>query len=91
MELSGKIKELWDDQKVTTEFTKREVVLTTNEQYPQHVLIEFTQDKCDLLDPYKKGDEVKISINIRGKEWVNPQGETRYFNSIHGWKIEKTQ
>jgi hypothetical protein len=69
-------------------FRKREVVLTTEEQYPQHLLIEFIQDKCDLLDSYSPGQQVKISINLRGREWVNPQGETKYFNSIQGWRIE---
>lgn len=69
-------------------FRKREVVITTEEQYPQHLLIEFIQDKCDLLDSYSAGQQVKISINLRGREWVNPQGETKYFNSIQGWRIE---
>ena len=76
-------------QSVTSAFQKRELVVTTDEQYPQHILIEFTQDKCDLLDKYKIGKEVKVSINIRGREWTNPQGETKYFNSIQGWRIEK--
>ena len=31
-------------------FRKREVVITTEEQYPQHILVEFIQDKCDLLN-----------------------------------------
>ena len=35
--------------------------------------------------------QVKISINLRGREWVNPQGETKYFNSIQGWRIEAAQ
>lgn len=70
-------------------FRKREVVVTTDEQYPQHIMIEFTQDKCDLLNNYQVGEPVKISINLRGREWVTPQGETRYFNSIQGWRIEK--
>ena len=69
-------------------FRKRETVVTTDEQYPQSILIEFVQDKCDLLDTYKVGQEVKISYNLRGKEWVNPEGETKYFNSIQGWRIE---
>lgn len=69
-------------------FRKREVVLTTEEQYPQHLLIEFIQDKCDLLDSFSPGQQVKISVNLRGREWVNPQGETKYFNSIQGWRIE---
>ena len=72
-------------------FRKREMVVTTDEQYPQHIMIEFTQDKCDLLNNYKPGEPVKVSINLRGREWVNPQGETKYFNSIQGWRIEKMQ
>ena len=70
-------------------FRKRELVVTTDEQYPQHIMIEFTQDKCDLLNTYRVGEPVKVSINLRGREWVNPQGETKYFNSIQGWRIEK--
>ncbi len=72
-------------------FRKREMVVTTDEQYPQHIMIEFTQDKCDLLNSYKVGEPVKVSINLRGREWVNPQGETKYFNSIQGWRIERPQ
>ena len=62
--------------------------MTTEEQYPQHILVEFVQDKCDLLDSFNVGQPVKIGINLRGREWVNPQGETKYFNSVQGWRIE---
>lgn len=72
-------------------FRKREMVVTTEEQYPQHIMIEFVQDKCDLLNSYSVGQAVKVSINLRGREWVNPQGETKYFNSIQGWRIESLQ
>ena len=75
----------------TNGFRKREIVVTTEEQYPQHIMVEFVQDKTDLLDSYKVGQQVKISINLRGREWVNPQGETKYFNSIQGWRIEALQ
>jgi len=43
------------------------------------------------LDAYKPGQDVKIGINLRGREWVSPQGETKYFNSIQGWRIENLQ
>ena len=89
MEVSGKIK--WLDEIKTygnNGFRKREVVITTEEQYPQHILVEFIQDKCDLLNAFQMGQNVKIGINLRGREWVNPQGETKYFNSIQGWRIE---
>jgi hypothetical protein len=89
MEVTGKVKVINPEQQVSASFKKRELVVTTDEQYPQHILIEFTQDKCDLLNSFRQGEEVKVSINLRGREWVNPEGETRYFNSIQGWRIEK--
>lgn len=91
MEVSGKVKVINAEQQVSASFKKRELVVTTDEQYPQHIMIEFTQDKCDLLNNYNIGEAVKVSINLRGREWVNPQGETKYFNSIQGWRIEKLQ
>lgn len=89
MEVQGKIK-LIDETKEygSNGFRKREVVITTEEQYPQHILIEFVQDKTELLNNFQVGQNVKVSINLRGREWVNPQGETKYFNSISGWRIE---
>jgi|TARA_B100001142_G_scaffold306519_1_gene336394 translation initiation factor IF-3 len=89
MELQGKIKMIGNTQAITDSFKKREIVITTNEQYPQHIMTEFVQDKVDLLNNYEVGQDVKISINIRGREWKNPQGEIKYFNSIQGWRIEK--
>ena len=90
MEVSGKIKVLGDVKTFGDNgFRKREVVITTQEQYPQHLLIEFVQDRCELLDSFNVGEKVKISINLRGREWENPEGEVKYFNSIHGWRIEK--
>jgi len=89
MEVSGIIKRIGDDEQVTASFKKRELVIATQEQYPQFISINFMQDKCDLLDPYNLGEEVKVSINLRGREWVNPVGEVKYFNDIQGWRIER--
>lgn len=91
MEVLGKVRVINPEQQISASFKKRELVVTTEEQYPQHILIEFAQDKCDLLNEYKIGDNVKVSINLRGREWVNPQGESKFFNSIQGWRIEKAQ
>jgi len=92
MEVFGKIKMLGETKTVGTGgFLKRELVVTTEEQYPQHILVEFVQDKCDLLDKVQEGNSVKVSINLRGREWVDPQGVTKYFNQIQGWRIEKLE
>ncbi|MDP5228937.1 MAG: DUF3127 domain-containing protein [Cellulophaga sp.] len=89
MEIEGKVKLIGETQTFGSNgFRKRELVVTTDEQYPQHIMVEFVQDKCDLLNSYGVGQDVKVSINLRGREWANPQGEVKYFNSIQGWRIE---
>ncbi len=90
MEVQGKLKLIRDAQTFGT-FTKREMVVTTNDQYPQDLLIEMTQDKCVLLDKYKVGDDIEVGVNLRGREWINPKGEAVYFNTIQGWKISKLE
>jgi hypothetical protein len=87
MVVSGKVRSVSHEMQVSASFKKRELVVTTEEQYPQYILIEFAQDKCDLLNNLQVGQDVKVSINLRGREWVNPQGEVKYFNSIQGWQI----
>lgn len=89
MEVIGKVKLIGEVQTFGNNgFRKRELVVTTDEQYPQMIMIEFVQDKCELLNNYSVGQDVKVSINLRGREWINPQGEAKYFNSVQGWRIE---
>ncbi len=89
MEVTGRIKLIGNVQTFGNNgFRKREMVVTTEEQYPQHIMIEFVQDKTDLLNSFQVGQPVKVSINLRGREWVSPQGETKYFNTVQGWRIE---
>ena len=92
MELQGKIKLIGETQSIGSNgFRKRELVLTTEEQYPQHIMVEFIQDKTDLLNNFQVGQSIKVGINLRGREWINPQGEAKYFNAIQGWRIENLQ
>ncbi|MDD3459440.1 MAG: DUF3127 domain-containing protein [Weeksellaceae bacterium] len=88
MEVTGRIKKIFDEQTFQSGFRKKEIVVTTTEQYPQDILVEFTQDRIELLSPFSIGDEVRVSINLRGREWINPEGVAKYFNSIQGWRIE---
>ena len=88
MEITGKIKQISETQTFgASGFRKRELVLTTDEQYPQMLMLEFVQDKVDLLDKFKVNQFIKVGINLRGREWINPEGEAKYFNSIQGWSI----
>jgi len=82
----GKIKEMSDTQTFSSGFSKREIVVTTEEKFPQDIKIEFMKERADALSSYKVGDEVSVEYNLRGSEY---QG--RYFVNVLGWKIEKTQ
>jgi hypothetical protein len=89
MEVQGKIKFIGTTEAVSDKFRKREIVVTTEEQYPQHISLQFTQDKCDLLDKYSIGENVVVNINLKGREWTDKTGTVKYFNTIEGWRIEK--
>lgn len=82
LELTGTVKEIFETQTFESGFQKRELVITTQEQYPQDVKLEFVQDKIDLLDRYNVGDLVKVGFNIRGNEFKG-----KYYVSLQGWKI----
>ena len=74
MNISGKIKLISETKEYGSNgFRKREIVITTQEQYPQNILIEFIQDRTSLLDTFQADDFVKIDINLRGREWTNQQ------------------
>jgi hypothetical protein len=88
MQVQGKIKIIGDVQTFGNDFNKRQLVVITDDQYPQLISIDFLKDKCDLLNYYKVGQSVNVSINLGGREWINPQGEAKYFNSVTGWRIE---
>lgn len=88
MELQGTIKRIGELETFASGFQKKELVLLTEEQYPQPISIELLSEKTDIADKFKVGDKVKVGINIRGREWTSPQGEVKYFNSITGWRID---
>jgi hypothetical protein len=91
MEINGRIKAIFETQKISDRFSKREFVLTIDENspYPQYITFQLVQDKCSLMDNFSIGDEIKVFFNLKGREWKNPEGQIKYFNTIEAWKIEK--
>lgn len=91
MEIKGTIKLIQKTVQVSEKFSKRIVVVSTKDEYPQHLSIEFNNDKCALLDGFSNGDEVEVAVNLRGVCYNDKKtGEEKYFNSIQGWRISKT-
>ena len=77
---------------VTDSFTKLEFAIETEDQYPQAILFQLSQNRCDIIQNYKKGDRVTVHFNLRGKPWQKtPESEVRYFNTLDCWKLEKKE
>jgi len=89
MEVSGNLKIVRETQQITDKFRKREFVVATNEQYAQFITMELQGDNCDIIDAYAEGEEVVVSINLRGRSWVNKDGEEKFFNTLVAWKIQR--
>lgn len=88
MEIEGKVHLIGQTETVGSAgtFKKRVIVIATDEQYAQHIPIDFVQDKCEILDKYAVGQKVKVSINIRGNEYNG-----KYYCNLNGWRIEKLE
>ena len=88
--ISGTVKVVGKTQQISEKFSKRELVITESSgQYPQHIPVEFTQDKTSLLDPIAPGEEVTVTCYVNGREWTGKDGVTKHFLSLKGDRIEK--
>jgi len=87
--INGTLKVANQTQVISEKFSKREFVIETTDQYPQQVMFQLTQDKCELLSAFKVGNQVEVSFNLRGREWTSPAGEVKYFNTLEAWRLER--
>lgn len=90
MKILGKIIDIKEAQQVSDSFKKRNFVVeyAENSQYAEYITFELIQDRCELLDTFQAGQEVEVSFNLKGRKWIAPDGETKYFNSLQAWRIE---
>lgn len=91
MNIQGKLHKKYETQQVSQSFKKREFVVeyAENPLYPQYVKFECTQDRTSIVDDVNVGDMIDVSFNVRGREWQAPDGETKYFTSLEGWRVAK--
>jgi hypothetical protein len=88
----GRIHAISEALQVTERFRKREFVLelAENPRFPQFVQFQLTGDRCESLDGFEVGDEVAVEFSLRGREWTSPKGDTKYFNSLDVWQLERS-
>lgn len=89
-EIKGSLKVMNETNVISDKFKKREFVLVDDStEYPQTLQFQLTQDNCSKLDNCQAGDRLLVKFNLRGREWTNPQGEVKVFNSLDAWFIQK--
>lgn len=82
-EVSGTIKKVFEEQTFGSGFNKREFVLTIpSGRFPQDIKFECVKDKVALVASLKPGDKVKVSFDLRGREW-----KENYYVNLNAWKI----
>lgn len=87
--ITGTLKVKNDTVAVSEKFSKRDFVITDNQSiYPQDIQFQLSQDKCSLIDSLQVGSTIEVSFNLRGREWVSPAGEVKYFNTLDAWRVE---
>jgi hypothetical protein len=87
IKVTGQVYHVGQIEQVSDKFRKREFVIKTNDQYPQFVLIQVVNDRCELLDSLRLNDSVDAFINIRGREWTDRNGVRKFFNTLEAWQI----
>ena len=87
LEIEGTLRQKLTPQRGTSargEWTKQEFVL----EFPdgnytsQACFTAFGQDKVSELDKYQVGDKVKVSFNLRSREFNG-----RWYNDLQIWKV----
>ena len=83
-ELSGTVKEIFEEKTFGSGFNVREFVVTTEaDKYPQDICLQCVKEKVEMVNKLKPGEKVKVSFELRGREY---QG--RYFVNLNAWKVE---
>ena len=83
-EIEGNIHKIFDTEKKTDSFRAREFVIKTEGTYPQFIKFQLTQDRCDLVDKFQEGQQIKVHFDLRGREW-----NEKYFTNLNAWRIEE--
>ena len=86
IELHGTVHNIEETQTFESGFQKRTLVIHNGEQYRPYIAIDFLKDRIDLLDKYKVGDAVSVSVNI-GNDYY----KDKLYNNISGWRIQASE
>ena len=84
-EMQGTVIHIGEREHKSNDFCKQDIVLKIpDDRYPQEILFEFHQNRCDQLAHIALNETITVHFDIRGRAWND-----RWFNSLVGWKVTK--
>lgn len=93
--IGGRIQDILERQDITEKFSKREIIVETNDKYPQIFSLQFVNDNIDKLEVAIEkgmaiGEYIEASCNVQGRKWENKStGKVSYFSSFDVWKLDR--
>ncbi|MFO8054743.1 MAG: DUF3127 domain-containing protein [Bacteroidales bacterium] len=92
-DMQGKLIEKFNTNQISDKFKKREFVLEKREEaagreFIETIKFQLTQDRCDLIESYNPGEELKVYFNIKGNKWERDD-KISYFTNLDVWRIER--
>ena len=86
MTITGTVHHIGQTEVISDKFSKRLLVVATEDKFNNLAPIEFTKEKTGLLDGLQIGQSVSVEANIGGREYSG-----KYYASITGWKLTAGQ
>ena len=84
MEISGKLKLVLNEETFASGFNKRSFVIGIESNYPYDICFDLLKDKVRMIDGFQIGEEVKVSFDVRSREYNG-----KWFTGCTAWRIEK--
>jgi single-strand DNA-binding protein len=83
-EVEGTLHKIYNTENKSGSFQTREFVVRVDGQYPQYVKLQLVQDRCNIIDNFQENSRVKVSFDLRGREW-----QDKFFTTLNAWRIEQ--
>ncbi len=86
MTITGTVYHIGQTEVISDKFSKRLLVVATEDKFNNLAPIEFTKQNIALLDGLQIGQSVSVEANVGGREYSG-----KYYPSITGWKLTSGQ
>lgn len=81
--VTGELTHIGEIQEFDSGFKKRQIVVTTDEKYPQTIPLDLIKDKVSEVDQIPLGTHICVHFNLRGNEWKD-----RFYVNLQAWRVE---